>query len=560
MGSILDRLRSLSQGLELWFWRIRKERKLNTADLRKRLQDFNDAFPSENTLGEIMEVKLALNLEADKDELYWEQRARANWLRSGHRNTGFFHRYASHHRQRNKIHSMCDSAGNVVDTTKDVLQIASSYFQDLFSTEGIADTYAILSGVDMCVSSMINQELLKDFSVEGVFQAVRSMGPLKASGDDGLGDVFYKRFWHIIGADVAEFCIDLLQAFNDEDVASILSIRLSTTMERDVLSWAGELSGHYSVRSGYRLLLSSSGLLVQRAPIFHSLWSTSCPLKIKILVLKCYWNYIPTMENLCTKKIVHSPLRPRCHASTESISHASYGCVFAQHIWLSLNYQCPLSVLDLNFPDWLQWMFDNFNFDRHSEILFTIWALWFARNKLVHENKHHNLSELLGFIRGYISELRSSTSSLIHPNVRIGARWLPPYDPHVKINIDASFLHAECKSFSGIVVQDSAWLQFGEEIGCREVLVEGESRSVMQKLTSSVADVSILHPIIATVKALACRFRSCRFLFAGRNNNKASHAMARVGCLESVDGFWIENATPNILSAMAVDRRWIDPP
>ncbi|GMI66859.1 hypothetical protein HRI_000355200 [Hibiscus trionum] len=36
------------------------------------------------------------------------------------------------------------------------------------------------------------------------------MGPLRASGEDGLGAVFYQRFWHIIGSDVADFCISMI--------------------------------------------------------------------------------------------------------------------------------------------------------------------------------------------------------------------------------------------------------------------------------------------------------------------------------------------------------------
>ncbi|KAL4334903.1 hypothetical protein GQ457_07G009690 [Hibiscus cannabinus] len=171
----------------------------------------------------------------------------------------------------------------------------------------------------------------------------------------------------------------------------------------------------------------------------------------------------------------------------------------------------------------------------------------------------------------YISELRSSANSLSHPNVCIGARWLLPSDPEVKINIDANSAgfvlgaahrtNASVRTaFEAEAIAVCQGLQFGEEIGCRDVLVEGDSRSVMQKLNSSVADVSILCPIITTTKALACRFRSCRFLFTGRNSNKVAHAMARVGRLEPVDGYWIENAPPDVLSAMAIDRRWIDPP
>ncbi|KAK8489535.1 hypothetical protein V6N11_066323 [Hibiscus sabdariffa] len=46
--------------------------------------------PTYDILGEVVDAKLALNLEYDRSELYWEQRARKNWLQYGDRNTAFF--------------------------------------------------------------------------------------------------------------------------------------------------------------------------------------------------------------------------------------------------------------------------------------------------------------------------------------------------------------------------------------------------------------------------------------------------------------------------------------
>ncbi|GMI90008.1 hypothetical protein HRI_002670100 [Hibiscus trionum] len=36
------------------------------------------------------------------------------------------------------------------------------------------------------------------------------MGPLKAAGEDWLGAIFYQRFWHILGEEVAHYCISVL--------------------------------------------------------------------------------------------------------------------------------------------------------------------------------------------------------------------------------------------------------------------------------------------------------------------------------------------------------------
>lgn len=62
-------------------------------------------------LGDIVDTKLALSLEADKEELYWEQRAKANWLKNGDRNTNFFHKAAIKRQIRNTVEKLWDSTG-----------------------------------------------------------------------------------------------------------------------------------------------------------------------------------------------------------------------------------------------------------------------------------------------------------------------------------------------------------------------------------------------------------------------------------------------------------------
>lgn len=67
-----------------------------------------------------MNVKLALNLEYDKEELYWAQRARVNWLQHGNRNSAFFHRAISHS-HRNRIALLEEGGGQVLESNTDIV-------------------------------------------------------------------------------------------------------------------------------------------------------------------------------------------------------------------------------------------------------------------------------------------------------------------------------------------------------------------------------------------------------------------------------------------------------
>ncbi|KAA3473493.1 reverse transcriptase [Gossypium australe] len=88
-GNLMQKLDKLKNGLRSWVVRTQADRKKD---------DLN--------LSELIDTKIQLNLEIDKDECYWEQRAHINWLKYGDRNTAFFHSQATHRRRRNLIHKM----------------------------------------------------------------------------------------------------------------------------------------------------------------------------------------------------------------------------------------------------------------------------------------------------------------------------------------------------------------------------------------------------------------------------------------------------------------------
>lgn len=75
---LLDKLSEVLKSLNNWAKDKCKGKKIKKEGLQQKLAILNKEDPSEDILGEILDVKIALNLEADKEEAYWEQRARAN--------------------------------------------------------------------------------------------------------------------------------------------------------------------------------------------------------------------------------------------------------------------------------------------------------------------------------------------------------------------------------------------------------------------------------------------------------------------------------------------------
>ncbi|KAK5772535.1 hypothetical protein PVK06_048824 [Gossypium arboreum] len=80
----------------------------------------------------------------------------------------------------------------------------------VYLATGVENAKNILDDVAPCITHEMNDELFRVFSYEEVCLALKNMALLMASGEDGLGAVFYQIFWHIVWKEVADYCIDIL--------------------------------------------------------------------------------------------------------------------------------------------------------------------------------------------------------------------------------------------------------------------------------------------------------------------------------------------------------------
>ncbi|KAE8695826.1 hypothetical protein F3Y22_tig00110683pilonHSYRG00133 [Hibiscus syriacus] len=137
--------------------------------LQASLHELSLADPNDDVLQELLEVKHGLNLEADKEELSREQRARINWLWHGDNNTPFFN-------------SLLPTVG-----TRIIIYISASA--------------SILEKVSTRVTTAMNNSLIAPFRAEEIWLAVKGMSPVKTSGTDDFPALFCQKYWHVIGAE-----------------------------------------------------------------------------------------------------------------------------------------------------------------------------------------------------------------------------------------------------------------------------------------------------------------------------------------------------------------------
>ncbi|KAL4318503.1 hypothetical protein GQ457_18G007150 [Hibiscus cannabinus] len=231
-------------------------------------------------------------------------------------------------------------------------------------------------------------------------------------------------------------------------------------------------------------------------------------------------------------------------------------------------------------------MFNGNHKSLHIKLLITIWAIWNSRNRLLYEGFIQRVEKVVTFIKGYCQELEVLSHSFNHPSRHDSDKWCAPPPLHYKINVDASVRLVDSKSSLGFLARDSEsnimgagfyinnnlslvfsaeaevifqGLEFAKDLGLHRVVVEGDNKSMVEKLISHSQDILDIGSIIQDVKILASSFASCACRFIGWSGNQSAQALASEGLKSSSNLFWVD-APPLVKSLAARDRRLLEPP
>ncbi|KAK8987317.1 hypothetical protein V6N11_027073 [Hibiscus sabdariffa] len=161
------------------------------------------------------------------------------------------------------------------------------------------------------------------------------------------------------------------------------------------------------------------------------------------------------------------------------------------------------------------------------------------------------------------------------------AHWEAPHLSVVKI-FDSAFNLQDRSAISGAVVRNSKGLILAacvvphsnvsdtfvaEALACKnavqvvkdmrffEVIIEGDSLTVVKKLNSAIQDSSTIALIIVDIKDLARSFNAISFRFVRRGANKVTHSLAYESHLVQGPRFWTELVPSEVAAAAEADRR-----
>ncbi|XP_048605758.1 uncharacterized protein LOC106359240 [Brassica napus] len=160
---------------------------------------------------ELSLLRSELNEEYHNKEIFWMQKSRLNWLRSGDRNTKFFHAVTKNRRAQNRILSLIDDDDKEWFAEEDLGRLADSHFKLLYSSEDVGITLEDWNSIPAIVTEEQNAQLMAQISREEVREAVFDINPHKCPGPDGMNGFFFHQFWDTMGDDLTSMAQEFLR-------------------------------------------------------------------------------------------------------------------------------------------------------------------------------------------------------------------------------------------------------------------------------------------------------------------------------------------------------------
>ncbi|XVF17816.1 hypothetical protein REPUB_Repub10bG0157100 [Reevesia pubescens] len=365
--------------------------------------------------------------------------------------------------------------------------------------------------------------------------------------------------------------------FPREDADTFCSIPLCTTGGNDILVWHYDRKGQYTVRSGYRLLCSSTpgnnvSLASASSPagkrVSELLWRANVPPKLRVFAWKAVNDILPTFDNLSKRNIDVDRQCSRCFGHNETALHVLRDCAFADGVWKlrNLSWARDGSEPD-NILTWMHTAVDTADQDMLQRFMAQIWALWKARNDFTHGEPSRSMIEVSCYADRFIQEFNEAQLSQTRHIPSAAQRWVPPPEGKFKINFDGSFHPANREGGIGIVIRDFRGrvagataqtilnaadpftveamgavraLEFARFLGLTSVILEGDALCITRKLSSTEQDFSPIGPLIDEARSLMKHFAICAVSHTPRAYNMVAHHLSRYSMFIHHDMYWLD--------------------
>ncbi|KAL9813407.1 putative ribonuclease H domain, reverse transcriptase zinc-binding domain-containing protein [Arabidopsis thaliana] len=382
---------------------------------------------------------------------------------------------------------------------------------------------------------------------------------------------------------------DLLSALFPEDITKqIIQLRPGGRHTLDRVAWDYSRDGHYSVKSGYWVLMEVVNRRTQTQhvlqpslnPLYEQIWKAKVSPKVHHFLWRCLSNIISVAGNLYHRHLVRDGSCPRCPSQVESVNHLLFKCSFARLVW---------AISKIPAPPEREWL-DSFYQNLHKLLNITqchpwlgddglvapwiLWRLWKNRNDLVFKGKQFDAPDVIRRAiedeeEWRLSMQRSFIPKHIEKTEPPAVKWKQPPHGWVKCNSDGTWTADRSTSSIGWVLRNSEknvlwigvraiprvqsalvaeaealrWAVLSlSRFSYRKVIFESDSQQLVSLLVDN-GDRPALDLIIQDIKHLLQHFEETKFVFTNRGGNGVVDRIAK----ESLS---LENYDPQLYSIM----------
>jgi ribonuclease HI len=411
--------------------------------------------------------------------------------------------------------------------------------------------------------------------------------------------------------------MDVLQRhFSTMDIDEILKIKASPNRGEDVLAWAPDRRGIFSVRSAYKLAWESnhrtSMCAASRAPdgkrvVWDTVWGCPAPPKVRVFAWRLITNSLATWENKKRRNMEASDICVICGIEREDTYHTFCRCPMARALWEAMREVWPLKEHIPNTgQEWLFQALDHASEEERLMMLMTFWRIWHVRNEVVHQKAAPPIEASRRFLCSYVDSLLmikqdpmadsvKGKTALVYGPVRDTARrrkkdvacegipmgvWSRPPEGWVKLNVDGAWTKEDCRGGTGMILRDDQGCTIfaaynhlqscgspleAELLACIEgmtlafqhtgkpVIVESDCSEAVKMFKDSDVNRSLVVATVNEAKRLCNLGRVFQFKHISREYNIVSHSLARWGFTERQTRVWIRHGPDFIRQACIQD-------
>ncbi|KAF8048797.1 hypothetical protein N665_2401s0001 [Sinapis alba] len=162
---VSDRLKNCRKAISRW----KKKENLNARDSIKQIQcalemEQSARFPSTTR---IRFLKSELVQAYKDEELFWKQRCKEKWAVKGDLNTKYYHASVKANRSRKRIIKLLDDMGREHFSEAAKGEVATDYFQKLFTSTHPGDFTGLFEGFTSRVTAEMNEKLNREVMLPG---------------------------------------------------------------------------------------------------------------------------------------------------------------------------------------------------------------------------------------------------------------------------------------------------------------------------------------------------------------------------------------------------------